>query len=128
MFKLWKSHNALAAHRPGASPPEQLAMVYAKLLGVLLQHWVLLTATWTHHDRSLRKAAATLREWVNNLAEALDDLTRLTYVLGRLQEVLRGDRVERRHKKPSHFQEDAGDLQVQRVTGLLCTDTRQIMK
>jgi hypothetical protein len=104
MFKIWKSHNGLTAHRPEASPQEQLAMVYAKLIGAIVQHWVLLTATWTHNDRSLMKAAATLREWINNLAEALDDLKKLADVLERLKEILRGDRVERRHKKPSHFQ------------------------
>jgi Transposase DDE domain len=104
MFKVWESHNGLVAHRPEASPEERLALVYAKLIGAIVQHWVLLTATWTHADRSLMKAAAALREWINNLAEALDDLTKLADVLGRLQEVLRGERVERRHKKPSHFQ------------------------
>lgn len=104
MFKVWKSHNGLVAHRPEASPQEQLAMVYAKLIGAIVQHWVLLTATWTHNDRSVMKAVATLREWINNLAEAIDDLTRLADVLHRLQEILRGDRVEHRHKKPSHFQ------------------------
>ena len=70
----------------------------------LVQHWVLLTATWTQNDRSLMKAAATLREWINNLAEALDDLKKLADLLERLREILRGDRVERRHRKPSHFQ------------------------
>jgi Transposase DDE domain len=104
MFKLWKSLNGLVAHRPEASPQEQLAMVYAKLIGAIVQHWVLLTATWTQIDRSLMKAAATLREWINNLAEALDDPKKLEELLQRLQEILRGDRVERRHKKPSHFQ------------------------
>jgi len=104
MFKVWKSHNGLVAHRPEASPQERLAMVYAKLIGAIVQHWVLLTATWTQSDRSLMKAASTLREWINNLAEALDDLKKLTDVLERLQEILRGDRVERRHKNPSHFQ------------------------
>ena len=104
MFKVWKSHNGLASHRPEASPREQLATVYAKLIGALIQHWVLLTATWNHIDRSLMKAAVTLREWINPLAEALDDLERLVAILGRLEEVLKGDRVERRRKKPSLFQ------------------------
>jgi DDE family transposase len=104
MFKIWKSHNGLVAHRPEASSQEQLAMVYAKLIGAIVQHWVLLTATGTQNDRSLMKAAATLREWINNLAEALDDLKKLADLLERLREILRGDRVERRHRKPSHFQ------------------------
>lgn len=104
MFKIWKSHNGLVAHRPEASPQEQLAMVYTKLIGAIIQHWVLLTASWTHYDRSLMKAAATLREWINNIAEALDDPKKLADVLERLQEILRGDRVERRDEKPSNFQ------------------------
>lgn len=104
MFKVWKSHNGLGVHRPEASPQERLAMVYIKLIGALVQHWVLLTATWSHKDRSLMKAADTFREWINNFAEALDDLQKLTALLERLQEILQGDRVETRHKKPSHFQ------------------------
>jgi DDE family transposase len=113
MFKVWKSHNGLTSHRPEASPREQLATVYAKLIGALIQHWVLLTATWKQIDRSLMKAAVTLREWINHLAEALDDLERLVAVLGRLEEILKGDRVERRHKKPSLFQllDDPGLLE-----------------
>jgi hypothetical protein len=104
MFKIWKSHNGLTSHRPEASPREELATVYAKLIGALIQHWVLLTATWKHIDRSLMKAAVTLREWITPLAEALDDLEKLVAVLGRLEEILKGDRVERRRKKPSLFQ------------------------
>ena len=46
MFKLWKSHNRLATHRAGAAAEEQLAVVYVKLIAVLVQHWILLTATW----------------------------------------------------------------------------------
>lgn len=104
MFKLWKSHNGLASCRPEASPREQLATIYAKLIGALIQHWVLLTTTWRHLDRSLRKAAVTLRGWITTLTEALDDLERLAAVLVRLEEILEGDRVERRREKPSSFQ------------------------
>lgn len=113
MFKLWKSHNGLAAHRAGAPPREQLALVYAKLIAAVVQHWVLVTATWTHGDRSLMKAAVTLREWIDHLAEALDDVGRLRGVLRRLGGLFEGDRVERRRKRPSHFQllQDPGLLE-----------------
>ena len=46
LFKLWKSHNRLAAHREGAPALEVLAVFYAKLLGVVLQHWVLVATAW----------------------------------------------------------------------------------
>jgi IS4 transposase len=38
LFRLWKSHNKLAKHRAKAPALEVLAVFYAKLLGILLQH------------------------------------------------------------------------------------------
>jgi hypothetical protein len=103
MFKLWKSYNCLATHRAGASAQEQLAMVYAKLVAVLLQHWILLTATWYVCRRSLMKAAAIIGGWATLLIEALDDLDRLAAVLHRLSEVVQraGARVQNRNTHPS---------------------------
>ena len=37
-----------------------MAVLYAKLIGVIVQHWILLT-TWNDGHRSLRKAAAVLQ-------------------------------------------------------------------
>lgn len=104
MFKLWKSHNGLAKHRPGASAEEQLATIYAKLIGVVVQHWILVSSTWNRGCRSLMKAAKTLREWITNLAEALDDPEHLLWVLTRLATTLENDCVERRLKRHSLFQ------------------------
>ena len=39
LFKLWKSHNKLAYHRPGATAFEAMAVLWSKLIGVMLQHW-----------------------------------------------------------------------------------------
>ncbi len=36
LFKLWKSHNRLARHRPGALLTETRAVLWAKLLDILL--------------------------------------------------------------------------------------------
>ena len=104
MFKLWKSHNGLATYRPEASPQERLALIYAKLIGVVVQHWILVTATWSYSRRSLMKAAATVREWITILAEHLDDQERLVETLSRLAATLESDCVERRRKQPSLFQ------------------------
>ena len=42
-----------------AAAEEQLAVVYVKLIAVLVQHWILLTATWCECRRSLMKAATS---------------------------------------------------------------------
>ena len=103
MFKLWKSHNRLATHRAGAAAEEQLAVVYVKLIAVLVQHWILLTATWCECRRSLMKAAAIIADWVTLLIDALDDLDRLIAILSRMKDVFlkAGARVQNRNIHPS---------------------------
>jgi hypothetical protein len=106
LFKLWKSHNQLATHRAGAAAVEQLAMVYVKLIAVLVQHWILLTATWCECRRSLMKAATIVGDWVTMLIDALDDRDRLVTVLSRLSAVFLKSvaRVQNRKVHPSLFQ------------------------
>jgi hypothetical protein len=105
LFKLWKSHNRLGQRESEASPERQMAVLYAKLIGVIVQHWLLLTATWNDSQRSLRKAAAILRDWVVLFGEVLDHRRRLCSLLTRLVETLaESSRISRRHKHPSLFQ------------------------
>jgi hypothetical protein len=105
LFKLWKSHNGLARFRARASSLECLAVFYAKLLGVLLQHWLLLATAWRMPQRSLRKAAKWLREELKGLLRALDDEGALAEALRRLQRLVqRLARVQERKKNPSHAQ------------------------
>jgi hypothetical protein len=105
LFKLWKSHNHLAERDLAASPQRQMAILYAKLIGVIVQHWILLTATWSDPQRSLRKAAATVRDWIVLLCDALDNRRRLSRLLARLKDaIVKTARVTRRRKHPSLFQ------------------------
>jgi len=105
LFKLWKSHNHLAQRDPHASPQRQMAILYAKLIGVIVQHWLLLVTTWNDAQRSLRKAAAILCGWVDLLSEVLDDLQGLRNVLHRLAAAIaQTARITRRRKHPSLFQ------------------------
>jgi hypothetical protein len=105
LFKLWKSHNHLAQRELGASPQRQMAVLYAKLIGVIVQHWILLSTTWDDGQRSLRKAATIVRDWIVSIAEALDDPGRLGDVLCRLGAVIaKKARVSPRNKHPSSFQ------------------------
>lgn len=110
LFKLWKSHNRLAKHREGASALEVLAVFYAKLLGVLLQHWILVATAWQMAGRSLTKAARALAEVVKEILLALGDSAALEAALRRLRDVIeKFGGTTNRKKHPSHAQliEDA---------------------
>jgi hypothetical protein len=105
LFKLWKSHHGLARGRTGAAPLEQLALFYAKLVGIVLQHWLLLATVWPHPQRSLRKAAQWWREELKQGLLVVDDGPKFAALLGHMQQRLqRVARVQRRTKHPSHAQ------------------------
>ena len=105
LFKLWKSHNRIEKHNPAASAAEQLAVLYAKLIGVILQHWILLSTTWTNVRRSLMKAATIVRDQLANVIEAIDSLDALISTLGRIQaEAARAACVKCGREHPSLFQ------------------------
>src|SRR5262249_37690809 len=64
MFKLWKSHNGLAACREPRSPVERMALFGAKLIGVITQPWLLLMSTGSTPRRSHWKAAQVIRDTI----------------------------------------------------------------
>jgi Transposase DDE domain len=105
LFKLWKSENRLATHAAGKSVAWQMAEFWGRLIGVIVQHWLLLTTTWHDHRRSLMQAADVLREWIVVLLDALGDRDRLIDALGRVQAVIAVvAHVHARKTKPSWFQ------------------------
>jgi hypothetical protein len=105
LFKLWKSHNGLAVQDTRAPAERQMAVLYAKLIGVIVQHWILLTGTWLSQRRSLRKAAAVLRDWIVLFTEVLDNHQQLCVLLRRISAALtKPARITRRRKHPSLFQ------------------------
>lgn len=105
LFKLWKSHNRLARHREGAGPLEVLAVFYAKLLGVVLQHWVLVAAAWQVAGRSLVRAARALADVVKQLLLGPGDGPTPEAVLRQLRGVVEKlGGTTKRKKDPSHAQ------------------------
>jgi hypothetical protein len=104
LFKLWKQHGQLDAWRSG-QPWRILCEVYAKLLGLLLQHWVLIASCWAFPDRSLVKAATTLRAQIPLLAYAVAGHFDLVQVLTLIQTTLQGaPKQERRRAHPAAYQ------------------------
>lgn len=105
LFKLWKSHNKLEQQCPRASAEETMALLWAKLLAVLVQHWLILLSTWQDERRSLNKAAAALQDWISVLTVALRNHKQLTEQLKMLQtQLAQCGRISTRKNQLSHFQ------------------------
>jgi hypothetical protein len=104
LFKLWKQHGKLAVSR-STNPDRILCEVYAKLLVVLLQHWVLLVACWSIADRSLVRVLKPIRDAGVVLAVTLADPATMTAALTPvLTGIAAWARIDRRRKHPSAFQ------------------------
>jgi hypothetical protein len=105
MFKLWKSHNQLAASRECWTSVERMALFWAKLIGVVLQHWLLLTSTGADPRHSHWKAARVIRGWIVVLTGALDDIDDLIRALEGMAATIRTiAKKKRQSKRPSLFQ------------------------
>jgi hypothetical protein len=105
MFKLWKSQNHLAANRTTWSAEERMAMFWAKLIAVVLQHWLLLTSTWSNPRRSHWKAARIIREWIVSLTAALDNVDQLIVTLEQMTATISAVAKQKLQQKcPSSFQ------------------------
>jgi len=78
---------------------------YAKLLGMLIQHWILILSCWSVPDRSLVKAAKTVRKFALLLAISFNSLKKLVSAFNALADTIsQGCRINKRKKAPSNFQ------------------------
>jgi hypothetical protein len=103
LFKLWKSEGGVDRSQ-GHKPFRVLCEVYAKLLGLVVQHCLLLTAG-PLLGRSATQGARRVRRQALRLAQVLGVRRRLRQVLRRLQRQLeRGCGVKNRKGKPSTLQ------------------------
>ncbi len=105
LFKLWKSEGQLA-HSRSQHPWRILAEVYAKLTAMIIQHWIFLTGFWAYPDRSLTKAAGTVRQHTLSLAVACNkSLRRLREVIDIINRCLAvGCRLNPRRSRPNTYQ------------------------
>ena len=104
LFKLWKSHGHVDESR-STKAWRILCEVYAKLLAMLVQHWVFLVSFWAYPDRSLTKAAQTVQKHALHLASAFSSVQRLGRALLTVQRCLAaGCRMNRRKKHPNTYQ------------------------
>jgi hypothetical protein len=98
LFKLWKSHGRLDQSR-GQRGDRVLCEVLAKLVAMLVQHWVVLTTCpWLDGIPAQRKLRV-VRRYLERVMDALNDPQALAGVLARIARRLRKLRPRNRRKK-----------------------------
>ncbi len=105
LFKLWKSHGQVDKSK-SQKPWRILTEVYAKIISLIIQHWVL-TQLWTYPDKSLVKAAQIVRKQAVLIAAALSTINPITMsdVLKIIQVCLQnGCRMNTKKKNPNTYQ------------------------
>lgn len=104
LFKLWKDHGHVDESK-STKPWRILCEVYAKLLAMLIQHWLFLVSCWAYPDRSLRKAAQTVRRHALHLASSFGCLKRLCGAIAIVRRCLSaGCRINKRKASPHTYQ------------------------
>jgi len=104
LFKLWKQHGLLDVWRT-SNPNRVLCELFAKLIGLLIQHWLLIISCWDEPHRSLVKAAKAVRRHVVLLNTALAGAWELSSALARIQQVAgAGARLTMRRDAPTTSQ------------------------
>jgi hypothetical protein len=106
LFKLWKQHGRIDKWR-SEKPWRILCELYAKLIGMIVQHWLLLTSAWENPARSLVKAVKTIRRHAMQVACAVANgqLHRLIEVCQMIASCLAtGCRMNKRKKEPNTYQ------------------------
>lgn len=104
LIKLWKSHGQIDLVRE-VQPWRVLCELYGRLLGQIVQHWLLVTSCWDEPGRSLVKAAQTIRVHWMGLALAMPVRARVSEVISTITRCIRaGCRMTRRKQQPNLYQ------------------------
>ena len=104
LFKLWKSHGQIDEWR-SRKPWRILCEVYAKLIAMIIQHWLLLLSCWRFPDRSLVKAATTIRNHAITLTCNIASTSALSQAIETIQRCLSvGCRINKRSVQPHTYQ------------------------
>lgn len=104
LYKLWKQHAQIDEWHT-ANLWRVLCELYAKLIGVLLQHWLIVLFAWHDPQRSLVKLAQVVRDTGWCLMEALAGFRSLRSAMRLIQRRMgSGCRMNKRHKHPNSAQ------------------------
>jgi hypothetical protein len=103
LFKRWKSLG-LVAQLQGSTTVRQMVKVWARLLAVLVQHWLIVGTVWGDPTKSLNKVCRLIRTYVGRLAAALTRSVDLNQVLEEIQTALAKTCRRNKRSKPGTFE------------------------
>lgn len=103
LFKRWKSQGRIA-ELSGSTVTRQMVRLWARLLAVVLQHWLLVTSVWGDARHSLKKACDAIRPFGLALALAISDERRLIAAIQALINTTHRTARQNKRKKPSTFE------------------------
>jgi hypothetical protein len=104
LYKLWKQYGQVDEWHT-ADPWRVLCELYAKLIGLLLQHWLIVLFAWQDPQRSLVKLAKVVRDTGWTLMEALAGHRSLRSALRLIGRRMRsGCQMNTRQKHPNSAQ------------------------
>jgi Transposase DDE domain len=104
LYKLWKSEGGIDEWRT-SNPWRILCEVYAKLIALLIQHWLIVLFAWHDPQRSLVKLAQVVRDTAWLLMDALAGHRRVAEALDLIGRRMRaGCQMNRRRKRPNSAQ------------------------
>ena len=103
-WKLWKQVGKVDTWR-SAKPYRILSEIYAKLLGLLITHWLTLIECWPAPNRSLFKARQVVQWMAPVLALGVAGVVPLASMVGRTAHTMAsGCTVTARRKRPAAYQ------------------------
>jgi len=104
LFDLWKNEGRLDESR-SQDPLRLWCEFYAKLLTLLIQHWIMVVGCWHRLDRSLHQATQVIRKRAFCLLDTLTNLPGLIRCLQHTAQVMTATcRLSKRSAQPLTFQ------------------------
>ena len=104
LYKLWKQYGQIDEWRTTHSW-RVLCELYAKLIGMVLQHWLMVLFAWQNVQRSMVKLARVVRDTAWTLMEALTGQREFSTVLHLIERRMRaGCSMNTRRKHPNSAQ------------------------
>jgi len=104
LYKLWKQYGQIDEWRTSHGW-RALCELYAKLIGMVLQHWLIVLFAWQDEQRSLVKLAQVVRDTGWTLMEALAGRRSLRSALQAIERrMASGSHMNKRKKHPNSAQ------------------------